>query len=146
MQHARTMNPPSEGEGQFGAAAGGGMHWPPLIEPHVLVAGFAQHAAAGMIGMLAGSMGEVHIVVPQGTGAAAPVPAVVPTPPTPPVTKPVPPVTCAGVPVPSSPPHPNTLTKQASATAVHHALFICWNHSVYTDAHCARRPPAYHRV
>jgi hypothetical protein len=128
-QHGINVMPSSIGAGHDGAGAGGSMQTPLLSDPHVLVAGFAQHGGETMmgIGMPPGMAGAVHVNVPHGTGAIAAVPAVTVPNPAKPAAPPAPPVP-TGVPVvPSSPPHPNTLTKQASATAVHHALFIAGN-------------------
>ena len=100
---------------------------PPLVVPQVLVAASAQHGGLSMIPRPGGIAGAEHITVPHGMGAIAPVPAAAEVPAKPAVPPPKPAVpTGAGV-VPSSPPHPNTLTKPASATAVHHALFIAGN-------------------
>jgi len=72
-----------------------------------------------------GIAGALHVVVPQGIAAGAAVPATAEVLPPNPAKPPPNPAVATGVGVvPSSPPHPNTLTKQASATAVHHALFI----------------------
>jgi hypothetical protein len=130
-QHACSMIPPKlGGAGHAGAAGGGGMQTPPLIEPHVLVAATQQGGWSVKPGIIAppGSAGALHVVVPHGIGAIAPVPAVAAPPPKPAAAPPLnPAVACPGAVVPSSPPHPNTLTKPASATAVHHALFIAGN-------------------
>jgi hypothetical protein len=131
MQQARSVKPPKlGGAGHNGAGGGGGVHVVPFSAPHVLVAVFAQHAGSSMKpGSITppGIAGAAHMAVPHGTGATAAVPAVPPPVPlkaAPPLN---PAVACPGVVVPSSPPHPNTLTKPASATAVHHALFIAGN-------------------
>jgi len=81
--------------GQFGAAASGAEHMPPLTVEQTPMAGSKQHgAAAGSPGII-GTF-EVHIVVPQGT-AAAPVPAVAPVPAAPvPATAPVVPAVLSG--------------------------------------------------
>jgi hypothetical protein len=100
----------------------------PFSEPHVLVATFAQQGGRNnKPGIITGSIGALHVAVPHATGAIAPVPAVPPPKPPDATPPPKPAVTCGPGVVPSSPPHPNTLTRPASATAVHHALFIAGN-------------------
>lgn len=148
-QHERSVMPNNIGAGHAGAGGGGGTHIVPLSEPQVLVAGSAQHAGRSMMGRPAGTFGAMHTVVPQGMPAGAPVPAaataLVPAAPTVPV--PPKPAAPTGIPVvPSSPPQPKTLTKAASATAVHARLFIAGNSLHLQDAQLRPARREYHNV
>jgi len=144
-QQERSVMPNNIGAGHIGAGGGGGTHIVPLCEPHVLVAASAQQGGRSMIGKPAGTFGAVHTVVPHCIPADAPVPAataLVPAAPTVPV-----PAAPTGPPaVLSSPPQPKTLTKVASATAVHARLFIAGNSLRLQDAQLRPARREYHNV
>jgi hypothetical protein len=130
VQQAVVMMPMNAGGGgQRGATGSGGVHVAPLSEPHTPITGSAQHACLGVIGRPrpGGTIGVMHTFGPQAMPpplAPADPPATAPPPAAPPLAPPAP---TPGFAVPSSP-HPNTLTKLASAIAELHArLFIAGN-------------------